>query len=234
MYLIWKKSTMYLYFNCAFLWRNQTHYTCACAILCAGGPSPGAKPGLADDFTSKNFPITPPGNGNIGRGSGDLWESSFKVGKIRRRQNKSAAKFRTKIKTAFLGHDYFLLWKLKMPLFFKNLLLNLTIFIFCKNSFLKKFLFSWQILSPIWPRAILCALSVLCVHTVLLLNRFYCMLLMKLSFQQSDGRPTIVFFLGPAKSFYMITQVYCRSFIVWLIFRTRPHIFGLVQVIFQK
>ncbi len=40
------------------------------AILCA--PSLGAKLGLADDFSQKIFPITPPGNGNVGMGPRDL------------------------------------------------------------------------------------------------------------------------------------------------------------------
>jgi hypothetical protein len=34
--------------------------------LYAGGPSLGAKSGLGDDFSQKNFPITPPGNRNVG------------------------------------------------------------------------------------------------------------------------------------------------------------------------
>jgi hypothetical protein len=44
-----------------------TRYTlCVRFTLCAGGPSLGAKPGLAEDFPSKVFPITTPGNGNVG------------------------------------------------------------------------------------------------------------------------------------------------------------------------
>jgi hypothetical protein len=52
------------------------------------------------------FPITPPGNGNVGLGPRDLSEFGFKVGEIRRRRKKSSAKFWQKIKTTFLGHDF--------------------------------------------------------------------------------------------------------------------------------
>jgi hypothetical protein len=40
--------------------------------LCTGGPSLGAKSGLADDFSQKIFLITTPGNGNVGMGPRDL------------------------------------------------------------------------------------------------------------------------------------------------------------------
>jgi hypothetical protein len=49
--------------------------------LCAGRPSLGAKLGLADDFPPNFFPITPPRNGNVGRGSRGLSESCFKLAK---------------------------------------------------------------------------------------------------------------------------------------------------------
>jgi hypothetical protein len=48
---------------------------------------------------------------------------------------------------------------------FKNLLLNLPFFIFCKKSF-SEILFFGLILSPIWPCAILCASAILCAPTV--------------------------------------------------------------------
>ncbi len=40
--------------------------------LYADGPSLGAKSGLADDFSQKIFPITPPGNGNVAMGPRSL------------------------------------------------------------------------------------------------------------------------------------------------------------------
>jgi hypothetical protein len=43
-------------------------------------PSLGAKSGLADDFSQKMFPITPPRNGNEGNGYRDLLEAGFKIG----------------------------------------------------------------------------------------------------------------------------------------------------------
>jgi hypothetical protein len=45
-----------------------------------GRPSLGAKLGLADDFLLNLFPMTPPGNGTVGRGYRDLLETGFKVG----------------------------------------------------------------------------------------------------------------------------------------------------------
>jgi hypothetical protein len=36
--------------------------------------------GLPDEFSQKMFPITPPGNGNVGLGPRDLSEFGFKVG----------------------------------------------------------------------------------------------------------------------------------------------------------
>jgi hypothetical protein len=69
--------------------------------LGAGRPSLGAKLGLADDFLPNFFPMTPPGNGTVGRGYRDLLETGFKVG-----ENSPSAKTRgwrnfEKIKTSF-------------------------------------------------------------------------------------------------------------------------------------
>ena len=47
-----------------------------------GRPSLGAKLGLADDFLPNFFPMTPPGNGTVGRGYRDLLETGFKVVEI--------------------------------------------------------------------------------------------------------------------------------------------------------
>jgi hypothetical protein len=62
-----------------------------------GRPFLGAKLGIPDDFPPNCFPITPPGNGNIGSGYRDLLESGLKVGE-----------------NNFLEYDYFPLLKQKM------------------------------------------------------------------------------------------------------------------------
>ena len=49
-------------------------------IFCTRGTSLGAKSGLSDEFSQKMFPITSPGNGNVGLGPRDLSEFGFKVG----------------------------------------------------------------------------------------------------------------------------------------------------------
>ncbi len=53
---------------------------CVRYSFCDGGPSLGAKLGLANDFPLNFFPITPPGNGSVARGPRDLSESDFIVG----------------------------------------------------------------------------------------------------------------------------------------------------------
>ncbi len=58
-----------------FCSKTETHYT-----LCSGEPSLGAKSGLPDEFSQKMFPISPPGNGNVGLGPRELSEFGFKVG----------------------------------------------------------------------------------------------------------------------------------------------------------
>jgi hypothetical protein len=82
----------------------ETRFTlCVRYTSCAGGSSLGAKSGFADEFPQKIFPITPPGNGNVGT----VWvleafeNPVLKSTKILRRQKKSPAKLRQKIKTAF-------------------------------------------------------------------------------------------------------------------------------------
>jgi hypothetical protein len=60
----------------------------------AGRPSLLAKSGLADDFSQNIFPITPPGNGNVGRGSKIPFRILFfKPAKICRLRNKPPANF---------------------------------------------------------------------------------------------------------------------------------------------
>jgi hypothetical protein len=78
---------LYLYSKYAFLQR----YT-----LCTGGLSLGAKSGLPDEFSQKMFPITPPGNGNVGLGPRDLSEFGFKVDENSRPPKKIAGKISAK------------------------------------------------------------------------------------------------------------------------------------------
>jgi hypothetical protein len=92
-------------------------------IFCTGGPSIGAKSGLSDEFSQKLFPVRPPGNGNVGLGPRDLSEFGFKVDK-----NLPPTKFRQKIKTTFLGHESFLLFKLKLRYFVQESAAKFTIF----------------------------------------------------------------------------------------------------------
>jgi hypothetical protein len=67
MYLQRKNQHCIFILNVLFCSETGTRYT-----LCTGGPSLGAKSGLADDFSQKMFPITAPGNGNVGLGPRDL------------------------------------------------------------------------------------------------------------------------------------------------------------------
>ena len=61
-----------------FCIKIETHYTsCIRFTLCAGRQSLGAKLGLADDFLPNFFPMTPPGNGTVGRGYRDVLETGF-------------------------------------------------------------------------------------------------------------------------------------------------------------
>jgi len=78
-----------------------------------GRPSLGSKLGLADDFLLNFFPMTPPGNGTVGRGYRVLLATWLKSAKIRRRRKFPAGEILTKNKNYFLGHDYFPLLKLK-------------------------------------------------------------------------------------------------------------------------
>jgi hypothetical protein len=50
-------------------------------IFCTHRTSLRAKSGLSDEFSQKMFPITSPGNGNVGLGPRDLSEFGFKIGK---------------------------------------------------------------------------------------------------------------------------------------------------------
>ena len=71
--------------------------------LCSGGSSLGAQLGLHDDFSQKKFPITPPGNGNVGLGPRDLSEFGFKVGENSPLPKKIAGEISAKNKNNFFG-----------------------------------------------------------------------------------------------------------------------------------
>jgi hypothetical protein len=84
--------------------------------------------GLSDEFSQKMFPITSPGNGNVGLRPRDLSKLGFKVDKNSPPPKKSPAKFQQKIKTTFLGHESFLLFNLKLQYFVQESAAKFTIF----------------------------------------------------------------------------------------------------------
>ena len=106
-----------------FCSKTETHYT-----LCSAGPSLGAKFGLPDEFSQKMFPITPPGNGNVGLGPRDLSEFGFKVGENSPPPKKIAGEILAKKNPTFFGHEFFLLFKLKLQYFFQESAAKFTIF----------------------------------------------------------------------------------------------------------
>ncbi len=81
-----------------FCSKTETHYT-----LCTGEPSLGAKSGLPDEFSQKMFPITPPGNGNVGLGPRELSEFGFIVGENSPPPKKTAGEISSKNKNNFCG-----------------------------------------------------------------------------------------------------------------------------------
>ncbi len=81
-----------------FCSKTETHYT-----LCTGEPSLGAKSGLPDEFSQKMFPITPPGNGNVGLGPRELSEFGFIVGENSPPPKKIAGEISAKNKNNFFG-----------------------------------------------------------------------------------------------------------------------------------
>jgi hypothetical protein len=93
MYLQRKKQHCIFILSVLFCSKTETHLT-----LCSGGPSLGAKLGLPDEFSQKMFPITPPGNGNVGLGLRDLSEFGFKVGKNSPPPKKTAGEISAKNK----------------------------------------------------------------------------------------------------------------------------------------
>jgi hypothetical protein len=105
MYL--QKKNQHCIFNLSVLFCSKTekHYT-----LCSAGPSFKAKLGLPDEFSQKMFPITPPGNGNVGLGPRDLSEFGFKVLKF------------------FWDMSFFYFFKLKLQYFVQESEAKFTIF----------------------------------------------------------------------------------------------------------
>jgi hypothetical protein len=83
---------------CAFFSKTERHYT-----LCTGEPYLGAKSGLSDEFSQKMFPVTPPGNGNVGLGPRELSEFGFKVSENSPPPKKIASEISAKNKNNFFG-----------------------------------------------------------------------------------------------------------------------------------
>jgi hypothetical protein len=73
------------------------------------------------------FPITPPGNGNVGLGPRDLSEFGFKVDENSPPPKKIAGEISTK-KKKILGQKNFLLFKLKLRYFVQESAAKFTIF----------------------------------------------------------------------------------------------------------
>jgi hypothetical protein len=73
MYLQRKNQHCIFILSVLFCSKTETRF-----IFCTRGTSLGAKSGLCDEFSQKMFPITSPGNGNVGLGPRDLSEFGFK------------------------------------------------------------------------------------------------------------------------------------------------------------
>ena len=98
MYLQRKNQHCIFILSVLFCSKTEKHYT-----LCSAGSSLGAKLGLPDEFSQKMFPITPPGNGNVGLGPTDLSEFGFKVGRKFAAPKKIAGEISAKNKNNFFG-----------------------------------------------------------------------------------------------------------------------------------
>jgi hypothetical protein len=72
-------------------------------IFCTRETSLGAKSGLSGEFSQKMFPITSPGNGNVGLGPRDLSEFDFKVDENSPPPKKIAGEISAKNKNSFFG-----------------------------------------------------------------------------------------------------------------------------------
>jgi len=98
MYLQRKNQHCILILSVLFCSKTEKQYT-----LCSAGPSLRAKLGLPDEFSQKMFPITPPGNGNVGLGPRDLSEFGFKVDENSPPPKKIASEISAKNKNNFFG-----------------------------------------------------------------------------------------------------------------------------------
>ena len=96
MYLQRKNQHCIFILSVLFCSETETRF-----IFCAHGTSLGAKSGLSDVFSQKMFPITPPGNGNVGLGPRDLSEFGFKIGENSPPAKKIAGKISAKNKNNF-------------------------------------------------------------------------------------------------------------------------------------
>jgi hypothetical protein len=92
--------------------------------------------------------------------------SVLKSAKIRRCRKKSPAKFRQKLKKNFLGHEFFLLFQLKLQYFVQESAAKFTIFfIFCKKKFFENLVFLTDTVADLAVRYTLCG-AILCAPTV--------------------------------------------------------------------
>ena len=98
MYLQRKNQHCIFILSVLFCIKTEKNYT-----LCSAGPSLGAKLGLPGEFSQKMFPITPPGNGNVGLGPRDLSEFGFKVCENWPPPKKIAGEISAKNKNNFFG-----------------------------------------------------------------------------------------------------------------------------------
>jgi hypothetical protein len=94
----------------------------------------------------------------------DFQNSVLKSAKIRRRRKKSPSKFWQKIKTTFLGHEFFLLFKLKLQYFVQESAAKFTIFIFSKKKFFENLVFLTDTVANLAVRYTLCGQYTLCAR----------------------------------------------------------------------
>ena len=98
MYLQRKNQHCIFILSVLFCSETETHF-----IFCTRGTSLGAKSGLSGEFSQKMFPITSPGNRNLGLGPRDLSEFGFKVVENSPPPKKIASEIWAKNKNNFFG-----------------------------------------------------------------------------------------------------------------------------------
>ncbi len=136
MYLQRKNQHCIFILSVLFCSKTEKHYT-----LCSAGPSLGAKLGLLMNFLKK---CSPKHHLEMGMQAWDLetfQNSVLKLAEIRRRRKNSLAKFRQKIKTTFQGHEFFILFKLKLQYFVQESAAKFTIFYLLLKKVFRKFSF---------------------------------------------------------------------------------------------